>query len=92
MHGSWLRDFPGSPVVKILPSNARDVGLIPGWGDKIPHVSPPKHQKIKQKQYCGEFNKVFKNGPHQKKVSRVLERRHTDGQFTHEKMLNIPNH
>ena len=25
-----LRDFPGGPVVKNLPSNAGDVGLIPG--------------------------------------------------------------
>ena len=32
-----LRDFPGGPVVKNLPSNAGDVGLIPGQGTKIPH-------------------------------------------------------
>ena len=25
-----------------------------------------KNQNIKQKQYCNKFNKVFKNGPHQK--------------------------
>ena len=31
------RDFPGGPV-KDLPSNARDVGLIPGWGPKLPHA------------------------------------------------------
>ena len=53
--------------LRFLPSNARDVGLIPGRGDEILHASPPKHQKIKQKQYCDEFSKVFKNGPHQKK-------------------------
>jgi len=29
-------DFPGSPVVKNQPSNAGHVGLIPGWGIKIP--------------------------------------------------------
>ena len=33
------RDFPGGPVVKNLPSNAGDVGLIPGWGTKIPRAS-----------------------------------------------------
>ena len=33
------RDFPGSPVVKNSPSNAGDVGLIPGWGTKIPHAA-----------------------------------------------------
>ena len=30
----WV--FPGSPVVKILPSNAGDVGSIPGQGNKDP--------------------------------------------------------
>ena len=32
-------DFPGGPVVKTLPSNARCNGLIPGWGAKIPYAS-----------------------------------------------------
>ena len=59
-------DFPGGPVVKTLPSNARDVGLIPGWGTEIPHASWPKKQNIRQKQYVINF-KDFKNGPHQKK-------------------------
>ena len=31
-------DFPGGPVVKNLPSNAEDVGSIPGRGTKIPHA------------------------------------------------------
>ena len=26
-----LKDFPGGPVVKTLPSNAEDAGSIPGW-------------------------------------------------------------
>ena len=30
--------FPGGPVIKNLPSNAGDVGLIPGRGTKIPHA------------------------------------------------------
>ena len=54
-------DFPGGPVVKTSPSN--------GQGAKIPHALRPKNQNIKQKQYCNEFNKGFKNGPHQKKKS-----------------------
>ena len=33
------RDFPGGPVVKNLPSNAGDAGLIPGRGAKIPHAT-----------------------------------------------------
>ena len=35
------RDFPGSTVVKTLPSNAGGVGLIPGWETKVPHASWP---------------------------------------------------
>ena len=62
------RDFPGSPVVKTSPSNAGSAGSIPGQGIKIPHASRPKHQNIKQKQYCNKFNKDFKNGPHQKNL------------------------
>ena len=53
------RDFPGSPVVKTLPSNAGDVGSIPGWGDKIPHASGAK--KPKQRQYCDKFSKDLKD-------------------------------
>ena len=32
-------DFPGGAVVKNLPSNAGDMGSIPGWGTKIPHAT-----------------------------------------------------
>ena len=40
----WLlkliyRDVSGGPVVKNLPSNAGDVGLIPGLGISIQHAS-----------------------------------------------------
>ena len=62
-----LWNFPGGPVVKTLPSNARGADLIPGWGAKIPHALWPKNQNIKQKQYGKKSNKDFKNGPHQKK-------------------------
>ena len=33
------RDFPGGPMVKNLPSSARDAGSIPGQGTKIPHAT-----------------------------------------------------
>ena len=45
------RDFPGGPVVKISPSDAGGIGLIPDQGAKIPHASQPKkknHKKTKQ--------------------------------------------
>ena len=36
---NWTHgDFPGGPMVNNLPSKAGDVGLIPGWGTKIPHA------------------------------------------------------
>ena len=34
----WSRDFPSGPGVENLPSNARDAGLLPGWGPRIPHA------------------------------------------------------
>ena len=55
-----MRDFPGSPVVKTLPSNAGGAGSIPGLGAKIPHALRPKNQNITQKQYCNKFNKDLK--------------------------------
>ena len=60
------RDFPSGPAVKTLPSIAEDMGLIPGWGPKIPHALGPKHQNMKQKQYCNKSNKDFLNDPHKK--------------------------
>ena len=35
----YVWDFPGGPVVKNPPSNAGDMGLIPGRGTKIPHAT-----------------------------------------------------
>ena len=40
-----LWDFPGSPVVKSLPSNAGGAGSIPGQGPKIPLALQPKKTK-----------------------------------------------
>ena len=57
------RDFPGSPVVKTLPSSAEGMGLISGRGARIPRASWPKNQNIKQKQYCNKLNKDFRKGP-----------------------------
>ena len=65
-----LRDLPGGPVVKALPSQVGDVGSIPGWGTKISGASWPKKAKcetVKQKLYCNKFNKDFNNGPHEGK-------------------------
>ena len=44
------KGFTGSPMVKNSPSNAGGMGLIPGWGDKMPWrscASGPKTPKHK---------------------------------------------
>ena len=61
-------DFPDGPVVKTSPSNAGVATLIPSLGAKIPHVSWPKHQNIKQKLSLYKFKKDFKNYPRAKKT------------------------
>ena len=35
-------EFAGGSLVKTSPSNAGDVGSIPGQGARIPHASQPK--------------------------------------------------
>ena len=40
-------EFPGGPVVKTLPSNARFKGLIPIREVRIPYASQPGNQNIK---------------------------------------------
>ena len=57
---SMRRDFPGRPVVKTLPCSAEGECSIPGLGARIPHVSGPKNQSIKQKQYCNKFIRDLK--------------------------------
>ena len=66
----WSGGFPGGPVVKNPPSNARDTGSIPGQGSKIPRaigqISPccttrekPPHIIIKKRwrEYTEELYK-----------------------------------
>ena len=40
-------DFPGGPVVKNPPSNAGDMGSIPGQGTKIPHAAGQLSQRAR---------------------------------------------
>ena len=72
------RDFPSGPVVKTLPSNIGGLGLMPGWGAKIPHTSWPKNQNIKQKKCFNQFSKDFKMA-HIKIVFLKKERRWESG-------------
>ena len=45
----FLLGFPGSPVVKTLPSNAGGECSIPGQEAKIPHALGPKTKTLKKK-------------------------------------------
>ena len=52
-------DFPGGPVAKMLHSQCRGpafrgLGLIPGWGSKIPHAAA----KMKKDLACCSYNPV----------------------------------
>ena len=66
------KDFPDALVVGTSPSNVKGVASIPHWGADIQHVSGPKNQNVKQKQYCNIFNQDFKNDPHQKKSLKKI--------------------
>ena len=47
------REFPGGPVVKNPPSNAGDVGSIPGRGTKIPTcLGATKPEHLNQREAC----------------------------------------
>ena len=56
-HKTWYPDFPDYPVVKNPPCNARDIGLIPGQGTKIPHAS---EQHASTKFQCSQINNSSK--------------------------------
>ena len=59
-------DFPFSPVVKTLLSNAGGLSSVPSQGAKI-HMPCDQKKKTEQKQDCDKFNKDFKKkDPHQK--------------------------
>ena len=60
-----MRNFPGGPVVKPLPSNAGGVGLVPGQEAMTPSTCLLAKKPIReqQKQYCNKFDTDFRNGP-----------------------------
>ena len=54
-------------VVKTSPSDVGRVGLIPGRGTKILHITWPRHQTIKQKPCCNKFKEDLKTVHNRKK-------------------------
>ena len=76
-----LRDFPGGPVFRTLPSNAGSASLIPGQGTMIPYALWLKKQnKTKPKIFKKRSNivtnsiKSLKNSPHQKKSFKKIRK------------------
>ena len=55
-----LWDFPCGPVHGTLPSNAKDSGLIPDLGGKIPYASWPRNQNINRKNIITNSIKTLK--------------------------------
>ena len=64
-------------VVKTSPSDVGRVGLIPGRGTKILHITWPRHQTIKQKPCCNKFKEDLKtvHNRKKKKKKKKLKRR-----------------
>lgn len=60
-------------MVKTSPSDAAGVGLIPGRGTEILHITWPRHQTIKQKAYCNKFKEDFKIVHIKKKEKKLKE-------------------
>ena len=56
-------------MVKTLPSNTGEAGLIPTQGAKIPHVLWPKNENINNRRNTvTNLTKMIKNGPLQKNL------------------------
>ena len=62
--------FPGGTVVKTLPSNAGDMGSIPGWGTKL---ACPKSLHATMKSPCASM-KTHQSQNKEEKVNRERQR------------------
>ena len=62
------KDFPGSPVIKTLPSNAGGMGLIPGQGKSF-HMLQGMVKNLNNKYGC-----TIKNSLRPRKESDTTER------------------
>ena len=57
------------------PFSAEGTGLIPGKELRPQMPCGQKKQNIKQKQYSNQVSKDFKNGPHQKKIFKIVKKK-----------------
>lgn len=64
-----MRDFPGGPLVKTSPFNARSASLIPGQGVEIPQAQQPKPKHKTETRYQKKKKKTHKeNQPYDLKI------------------------
>ena len=61
-----------SPVVKNPPSNAVDMGSIPGWGTKIPHVAGQlsPHTTTTERARMPQTTEPMRSGAHVPQLER----------------------
>ena len=61
-----LGDFPGGPVVKNLPCNARNTNSIPGQGTKISHPGEQLSPCLttKESDHCNERSRMTQQRSH----------------------------
>ena len=69
------RDFPGSPVVKTLPSNVGAVGPISGQGAKIPQSCGQKSKTQHRNDIVTNSVKTLKMVHIKKKKKEVLKKK-----------------
>ena len=65
------------PLVMTSPANAGGDGSTPSLGTKSLQTLKPKHQNIKQKQYCNKFKKTQKKNLYQKiflKKNKIIKK------------------
>ena len=88
-----LFDFPDSPVVKDLPCNAGDMGLIPSQGIKIPHISGQASRRptTKESTHRNERSFMLQLRPEAAKLKKKNNNQHYDCLSESEHSIHVRN-
>ena len=84
-----MRDFPGGPEIRTLPSNIVGAGLIPGQGARIP--CGQKTKTWDRNSVVADLIKTLKKGPQQQQkiLKKKKKRMKSDLIHKHEDPLTI---